>query len=154
MKISALIIILGLIGCIGCNSSQVNVSTINLDTVKGYRVVSKVVVETPDGKIKVPAYEIGAYKPDPRKYGFKNYNAVMAGEFLSAAVNKYKNLDIIAIDGLKWQLVNGYWNPFPNPSIPVLEEGEDMGKHIQEYAKWIDEHPHFGYPPLPMMDKE
>lgn len=105
--------------------------------------------------IVVAEYEIGAYKPDPRKYGTETYDNNKTQLFLETIKNKFKDGDIVAVDTLKYKKATidgegGYWEPYPNPPEPILEKGEDAGKHIKEYAYWINTHPHMGYPPLPV----
>jgi hypothetical protein len=39
-------------------------------------------------------------------------------------------------------------------AIPVYKQGDDVGDYCRRYAEWIDNHPHFGYPPLPLENKK
>ena len=107
------------------------------------------------------SYKIGAFKPDPKKYGYQTYDQKKAKLFLASIPREHYRIgDIIEVDGLKWIKENmqlemkTLWKPFPNPPVPILEEKEEPAKHLKEYAQWIDDHPHFGLPPLPMSVKE
>jgi hypothetical protein len=124
------------------------------------------------------SYVIGAFKPDPKKYGYQTYDTEKVKGFLKSIPEEhFKYGDIIEIDGLKWikteELLKtiasktgksmielaaagvSKWKAYPNPPTPVFEkEKETANEHCEEYAKWIDDHPHFGLPPLPMPEKE
>jgi len=104
----------------------------------------------PYGTKVVAVYKLGAFKPVKNDYGFKHYDEKKTRLFLAGITLKHQVGEIIEVDGLKWKKEGEYWTPYPNPPTPVLEEGEDIGKHVKEYGKWINDHPHFGYPPLPM----
>ena len=138
MRTAALLIVfLVLAGVVGCQTNRADTC----------------IVITPKGKVRVPAYYIESYKPEEGKYGCQVYNARAARTFLAAVSHKYSEDDIIAVDNLKWQLRNKVWQPYPNPPMPVYKAGDDRGIHCKRYAEWIDTHPHFGYPPLPMPNK-
>jgi len=94
-------------------------------------------------------YDVGIFKNDPNRFGYENIDMDRAQILLSEAFPKFKTGDIIAMDGLKWKKAAGRWEPFPNPPKPILEPGEDVDKHLKEYAKWSHDHPHFGLPPMP-----
>jgi hypothetical protein len=97
-------------------------------------------------------YEIEAFNKETKEYDKDRMEA-----FLKGITPKYKDGDIVSVDGLKWQRFSGRGNvelamfaPFPNPPIPVYEESKETKfEHIDEYRQWIIDHPHFGYPPLP-----
>jgi hypothetical protein len=100
------------------------------------------------------SFSIGAFKPSKTEYNFKHYDETTTVAFLGSIKDRFSNGDIVAVDGLKWQKDYGVWCPFPNPPIPVLKPGDNLGEYTRAYAEWIDNHPHFGYPPLPMENKE
>jgi len=70
----------------------------------------------------------------------------------------YEKGDVVEVAGFSWRKSVSHvpadswieWVPYPNPPVPQLEKGESKAKHTQEYAKWIQDHPHFGYPPIPL----
>ncbi len=100
------------------------------------------------------SFLIGAFNPSETEYNFKHYDAEKALAFLTSIKGRFSNGDIVAVDGLKWQIAEGEWYPIPNPPIPVLKPGDDQGEYLHNYAEWVDNHPHFGYPPLPMESKQ
>ena len=107
-------------------------------------------------------YEIGAYKPQKGEYNFRCFDMNVTKSFLVSIAPKYKKGDIVSVDGLKWirlevtsvqrQLPVG-WEPYPNPPMPVMKLGGDQAKHCIAYAQWVNDHPHFGYPPIPLFGK-
>ena len=105
------------------------------------------------GSIVEAKYQINAFQPSKTDYNMNHYNAVKMGAFLKDINDLYQNNQIIEVDGLKWKKESGEWMPFPNPPMPVLKPGGDVLQYTKQYAKWIDDHPHFSYPPLPF-DKE
>lgn len=122
---------------------------------------------TRDETIIADAYfEIGAYEPAPNEYHYKQYMEAekRIRNFLEACNDLFSDGDIVSVDGLKFKKIESsfvfakndpnysraVWEPFPNPPMPVLEPGESRIKHVQEYAEWINRHPHFGYPPIPL----
>jgi len=116
---------------------------------------------TPYGTVVKKSFSIDAFTPKEGQYGYLLYNGEKMSAFLKDIIGDFILGDIVEVDGLKWkkQLVSlgdGYniesWEPYPNPPMPVLEKGEDISKHLKAYSKWINDHPHFGYPPLPLFD--
>lgn len=108
-------------------------------------------------------YEIGAYHPSSTNYNFKSYDRKKTTEFLASISDQYSDGDIVSVDGLKWVKKQydkgarkfGFWKPFPNPPIPVYDrEKESPQEHFRKYAEWINDHPHFNYPPLPIPQKQ
>ena len=109
-------------------------------------------------------YIIHAYTPAKDEMNHKNFNVPRTSSFLDTIINDYKDGDIIAVDGLKWQKVeyakrpgNGElmatWEPYPNPPVSIYEKDKESAReHVEEYAQWINDHPHFQLPPLPMMN--
>ena len=104
-------------------------------------------------------FNLGAYQGDSKQYNYKAFS--MARAKINAFLDKCNDLfsidDIVSVDGLKFQkiaMIGGgiRWEPFPNPPMPVLDKSdpENRKTHFRKYAEWINEHPHFGYPPLPM----
>ena len=115
------------------------------------------------GKEKVSAYvpptpkesfSIGAFNPSKTEYNFRHYDEAKAVAFLASINDRFSDGDIVAVDGLKWQKTGGEWNAIPNPPIPVLKPGDNVLDHDRKYAEWVDNHPHFGYPPLPLENKQ
>jgi len=99
------------------------------------------------------SFSIGVFKPSKTEYNFKHYDEGKAIAFLASIDARFSEGDIVALDGLKWQRQHGEWNPIPNPPFPVYKKGDDLSEFYLKYAGWIDDHPHFGYPPLPMDNK-
>ena len=110
-------------------------------------------------------YIIGAYRPKREEYNFRNYDDQKTRQFLTAVLEEHSVGDVISVDGLKWikkekqippskhMLV--FWEPFPNPPQPVYEkEKESALEHCEEYAEWVDLHPHLGFPPMPRPHKK
>lgn len=100
------------------------------------------------------SFSIGAFKPSKTEYNFKHYDEKMVIAFLASIKDRFVDGDIIAVDGLKWQKNEDAWKPIPNPPVPVYKKGDDREEHFRRYAEWIDNHPHFGYPPLPIENKK
>ena len=100
------------------------------------------------------SFSIGTFKPSKTEYNYKHYDNAKAMTLLASVNNRFSDGDIVAVDGLKWKKNEGYWEPIPNPPIPVLKPGDDVCEHTIRYAEWINNHPHFGYPPIPMDNKE
>lgn len=100
------------------------------------------------------SYSIGAFTPDAVEHNVNHYDQGKALTFLASVDGRFSDGDIIAIDGLKWQKADAEWHPIPNPPIPVLERGESIDKYTRRYAEWIENHPHFMYPPLPYERQE
>jgi hypothetical protein len=100
-------------------------------------------------------YVIGAYAPVEGEYSFRNYDDVAARRFLAGISSQFKDGDIVSVDGLKWvKSGRTTWDPFPNPPQPVKKPDEDDLAFAGRYAEWIDAHPHFGYPPVPIDGKQ
>ncbi len=99
------------------------------------------------------SFSIGAFNPSKTEHNFKHYDEGKTVAFLASIKERFSEGDIVAVDGLKWEITEGEWEAIPNPPIPVLEPGDNVLEHDQRYAEWIDNHPHFGYPPLPMGNK-
>jgi len=115
-------------------------------------------VITPYGTKIVASYGIGAFHPKVKGLGPRRYNRMKMTAFLNTVDKQFRTWDIISVDGLKFRKEPlpfekstkiTTWTPYPNPPMPVLEPGEDRWKHLKEYAQWIEDHPHFGLPPLP-----
>ena len=142
-----------LTGLTGCATSQPQQISYDNNGVQEMATLmpTKTKITTQGTRI-VAVYKLGAFKPKRGEYGFKNYDGKKTRLFLAGITRRHNEMDVIEVDGLKWQREHNYWTPFPNPPIPALEKDEDRGKHFKEYAKWINDHPHFGYPPLPMTD--
>ena len=100
------------------------------------------------------SFAIGAFEPNATEYNYKHYDEGKAVAFLASVNDRFSEGDIVALDGLKWKKIEGEWQPIPNPPIPVLKPGEASGDFINRYAEWIDNHPHFDYPPIPLANKE
>ena len=100
------------------------------------------------------SFLIGAFNPSKTEYNFRHYDKKMAVAFLASVNNRFSEGDIVAVDGLKWKKNEGEWEAFPNPPIPVFKQGDNIQEHVLRYAEWIDNHPHFGYPPIPMENKK
>lgn len=96
------------------------------------------------------SFSIGAFKPSETEYNFKHYDGGKAYAFLASVKDRFSDGDIVAVDGLKWKKEDGEWAPFPNPPVPVWNKGDDREAHFQRYARWIQDHPHFELPPLPI----
>lgn len=101
-------------------------------------------------------YAPGIYLPSEKGYNCTRYKSDEIDEYLDGLIAKHTPGEIVQVDGLKWKRTDQEWawEPYPNPPMPVLEEGECPRKHFGEYAEWINTHPHFGYPPLPLIDRE
>ena len=110
-------------------------------------------ISTPSKTRLASRYTIDAFISNEDEYNFRHYDAQKTRQFLAQISDDYRSGEIVEVDGLKWKKQKVSWVPYPNPPIPILEKGEDRGKHLKEYANWIDSHPHFGYPPLPMGNK-
>lgn len=108
-------------------------------------------------------FNIKAYKGDKNSYNFRRYLEAKPKieYFLDISCVFFKDGDIVSVDGLKFKInvfsnscgkVVHSWEPFPNPPKPVLEsrDSNEVREHIIRYARWINEHPHFGYPPIPI----
>jgi hypothetical protein len=100
------------------------------------------------------SFSIGAFKPSKTEYNFKHYDGEKVAALLASVNGRFSDGDIVAVDGLKWQKNAGEWAAIPNPPIPVLKPGDDVSKYLDLYAEWIEDHPHFGYPPLPLGNKK
>lgn len=100
------------------------------------------------------SFSIGAFKPSKTEYNFKHYDGAKVGTLLASVNDRFSDGDVVAVDGLKWKKNEGEWYPIPNPPVPVLKPGDDAGEYLSRYAEWIENHPHFGYPPLPIGHKE
>lgn len=98
-------------------------------------------------------YHIGAFLPSKIDYNMNHYDSGKMIAFLDTMKSRYQDKQIVEVDGLKWIKTNEEWTPYPNPPIPVFVQGEDSVQHTMKYAKWIDDHPHFGYPPLPFQKR-
>jgi hypothetical protein len=99
-------------------------------------------------------FSIGAFKPSKTEYNFKHYDGGKVATLLASVDGRFSDGDIVAVDGLKWQKNAGAWEPIPNPPIPVLKQGDNADEYLSRYAEWIEDHPHFGYPPLPIGNKK
>lgn len=144
-------------------SSALFIATATYNTVFKYEVV-----DTPKtteyGTVVEKSFVINAFVPKKGEYSFRLYDGQKTKQFLNEIGERFEIGDIIEVDGLKWEKYlksieseNGIeswadWRPYPNPPMPVLEDGEDVGVHVREYAKWINDHPHFGYPPIPLFE--
>ena len=100
------------------------------------------------------SFTIGAFRPSKTEYNFRHYDAAKTVAFLASIKDRFSDGELVAVDGLKWRLEDGRWVPFPNPPIPVFKQGDDRAEHCRRYAEWVNNHPHFGYPPIPMMDRK
>ena len=114
--------------------------------------------EVPPPKVEKYIKADKYYKINSFNHETKAFDKQAMEKFIASIDSKYDAGDIISIDGLKWMKVStrgkghveAMFTPYPNPPIPVYEEGkENKLDHIQEYKEWIINHPHFGYPPLP-----
>jgi len=99
-------------------------------------------------------YRINAFQPSLTDFNMNHYDANKMIGFLNSISSQYQKNQIVEVDGLKWIKEAEEWMPYPNPPMPVLDPGEDVTQHVKQYAKWIDDHPHFGYPPLPFEKEE
>lgn len=105
------------------------------------------------GYTPVPANEsfsIGAFKPSKTECNWNRYDEEKAVGFLATLSKQFSEGDIVSVDGLKWQKTKSDWEPIPNPPIPVFKPGDDVHEYVRKYAVWIDDHPHFKYPPIPL----
>lgn len=100
------------------------------------------------------SFSIGAFTPSKTEHNCRHYDQGRVIALLASVNNRFSDGDIVAVDGLKWQKNAGAWNPIPNPPIPVLKQGDNVGEYLSRYAEWIENHPHFGYPPLPTENKQ
>lgn len=120
-------------------------------------------VEIPDnlttnefGNVINATFTANIFVSQTNTYNYQVYNASLMHEFLNNIIDKFDIGDIIQVDSLKWK--KGHddhtgvikWTPFPNPPVPTLKDSANVREHIEKYAKWINDHPHFGYPPIPM----
>ena len=126
----------------------------------------KIHIIGPEETVVAKAYfKLGAYKGSTTEYNYKQYgeSKKRINKFLEACTDLFEDNDIVSVDGLKFQKTLAFnygsansWKPFPNPPMPVLDKSLDKSNprnrhdHFRKYSKWINDHPHFGYPPLPM----
>ena len=114
-----------------------------------FLLVNQSIGQTNESYNTVASYKIGAYQPSQTNY-FNKIDIPKTINFLNSLTN-HVNGDLISVDNLKWQKTEDGWIPFPNPRVPVYNpKKEDKNKYTQRYAKWINDHPHFELPPLPM----
>lgn len=93
------------------------------------------------------SYIIGAYNPS-NGYNCFQYNSSKTMAFLNSLPNEFEEGEIIEVDNLKWKMTDGRWLAHKNPPGPFDTNGHPTNFHL--YAQWINDHPHLGFPPLPL----
>ena len=102
----------------------------------------------------IQTYNAGYFNPIPGQPNRDTFDRIKTVEYLSHLVEKHSIGDIIAVDGLKYQL-RGHpawpkdeycFEPYPIKPLPVQKNDIE---YFREYAQWIEDNPNFGYPPLP-----
>ena len=167
MKCIAFVLFVIFCGCVSVNTNNTDICDVNIP-------VELVRTNQPNITITT-VFKIGYYNPNPNEYGFKNINIQKTYSFLEQQAHKFKEGEVVVVDGLQWKRSNkrqlqytGFeinpiskqilmrksmldvkWEPYSNSPKPVYNKKHiSFDQYIIAYNEWINKHPHFGCIPL------